>query len=145
MKGSQETCLYAKDNKYNILGNEDRAFLFTLFSPKRRNIMSYTTIVGYPRIGRQRELKFLTEAYFKGKSLKKNSSRKRLHYVQSNGFFSRVRVLVIFRRAIFRFMTAYWIRHVCWVLCHQSTETLGWASWIRILLWQGVIRERRRC
>ena len=27
--------------------------------------MLQTTIVGYPRIGRQRELKFSTEAYFK--------------------------------------------------------------------------------
>ena len=65
-----------------------------------------TSIIGYPRVGSLRELKFATEKRFLLKNLKIRQRKSENH----SGCSKRIQDWILFRQMIFHFMTICWIR-----------------------------------
>ena len=101
-----------------------------------------TSIIGYPRVGSLRELKFTTEKYFRGEisaeelqntakeirktqwTLQKNTG---LDFIPSNDF---------------SFYDMTLDREYYSILFQSATQSLDFLHWIPILPWQGGIREQ---
>ena len=67
------------------------------------------SVVGYPRIGTLRELKFASEAYFKHAIEQTELKQTAIDYVRHIGKRSWNMVLNLFHPMIFRFMIQHWI------------------------------------
>ena len=67
------------------------------------------SVVGYPRIGTLRELKFASEAYFKHTIEQTELNKQQIDYARSTGKRSWNMALNLFPPTIFLFMIQRWI------------------------------------
>ena len=80
-----------------------------------------TSVIGYPRIGSLRELKFASEEYFRKEIgaeelLQTAAELRKQHCRKKQG-------LILFPVMIFRFMIWFWTQQFCWELCQRDIRS----------------------
>ena len=72
-----------------------------------------TSVIGFPRIGTLRELKFASEKYFKKEIEAEELLQKAQELRKTHWMTQKMQGLLIFQVMIFRFMISCWIQPYC--------------------------------
>ena len=102
-----------------------------------------TSVIGFPRVGKLRELKFVTEKFFRGEAdvaeLEKTGKEIRLEQWK----WQKDSRIDFIPSGIFHFTIRFWMRQFCLISFQSGIKHWDYRSRIPILRWRAVIRERR--
>ena len=102
-----------------------------------------TSVIGFPRVGKLRELKFVTEKFFRGEAdvaeLEKTGKEIRLEQWK----WQKDSRIDFIPSGDFHFTIRFWMRQFCLISFQSGIKHWDYRSRIPILRWRAVIRERR--
>ena len=99
-----------------------------------------TAVIGFPRIGEKRELKFASEQYFKGEISEKQLLDIAAGIRGSSCSSRRIPELISFPRMTFLFTITYWTPQIFLASFRTDIGSWDFPLWIPILRWREVIR-----